>query len=139
MRFTILKPCAAICALALPFLLMSGAAEAQQNQIQRIAAKSGETIELYPVYAQVNCRSILLATPEIEVLDGPPELTFSVREQMVAVPAADCHNKIKGGMVIVAVGDVKKPIEGRLTVRVKFKTKVANTQGARTYYYSLFP
>ena len=139
MRSTILKLCAAICVLGLPFLVMSAAAEAQQKQIQRIAAKSGETIELYPVFAQANCRSTLLATPEVEVLEGPPELTFSVREQMVAVPGAECHDKIKGGMVIVAVGDVKKAIEGKLTIRVKFKTKVVNNQVARTYYYSLFP
>jgi len=139
MKSRILKTCAAICALALPLFATSGPAEAQQNLIQRIAAKSGETIELYPVWAQANCRSTLLATPEVEVLEGPAELTFSVREQMVAVPAAECHNKIKGGMVIATVGDVKKPIEGKLTIRVKFKTKVVNNQLARTYYYSLFP
>jgi hypothetical protein len=99
MRPTILKLCAAICVLGLPFLVMSAAAEAQQNQIQRIAAKSGETIELYPVWAQANCRPTLLATPEVEVLEGPPELTFSVREQMVAVPVAECHDKIRDSAV----------------------------------------
>ena len=134
-----MKTCAAICVLALPLFVMSRAGEAQQNHIQRIAAKSGETIELYPVWAQARCRSTLLAIPEVEVLEGPPELTFSVREQMVLVRAADCPNKIKGGMVIVTVGDVKKPIEGKLTIRVKFKTKAVNNQLARTYYYSLFP
>jgi hypothetical protein len=139
MRSTISKTCAAICVLALPFFVMSDGANAQQNEIQRIAAKSGETIELYPVWAQVNCRSTLLATPEVEVLEGPPELTFSVREQMVAAPATECHNKLKGGMVIVTVGDVKKSLEGKLTIRVKFKTKAQNGQRARTFYYSLFP
>jgi hypothetical protein len=114
-------------------------AKAQQIQIQRIAAKSGETIELYPVWAQANCRSTLLVPPEVEVLEGPPELTFSVKEQMLRIPAAECPNKIKGGMVIVTVGDVKKAIEGKLTIRVKLKTKVLNNQLARTYYYSLFP
>jgi hypothetical protein len=139
MKPAILRMSAMSCALALSLLPACVSVRAQQNQTQRIAAKSGETIELFPVFAQVNCRSILLATPEVEVLEGPPELTLSVREQMVPVPAADCHNKIKGGILIATIGEVKKPIEGKLTLRIKYKTKTVNNQVARTYYYSLFP
>ncbi|MGO9484723.1 MAG: hypothetical protein ACLPX9_09100 [Rhodomicrobium sp.] len=116
-----------------------GSAQAQQNQIQRIAAKSGETIELSSVFAQVNCRSILLATPEVEVLEGPPEITLSIREQMVPVAKADCHDKVKGGMILATIGQVSHPIEGKLTFRVKYKTKTVNNQVAHVYLYSLFP
>ena len=72
---------------ACAMLIACVSAQAQQNLTQRIAAKSGETIELFNVFAQVNCRSILLATPEVEVLEGPAELTLTVKEQMVPVPA----------------------------------------------------
>ncbi len=139
MKSTILKATTTSCALALSLFAMSVLGEAQQNQIKRIAARSGESIDLYTVFAQANCRSTLLATPEVEVLEGPPELQLSVREQMVAIPAAECHNKLKGGMVVATVGEVKKPIEGKLTFRVKYKTKVVNNQVAQVYYYSLFP
>jgi hypothetical protein len=139
MTSTVLRVSVVSCALALSLLEVRVSAYGQQNQIQRIAAKSGETIELHTVFAQANCRSTLLATPEVEVLDGPPEMTVSVKEEMVAVPAADCNKKIKGGVVIATIGEVKKPIEGKLTYRVKFKTKGPNNQLARTYYYSLFP
>ena len=137
MTSTILRVSAVSCALALSAAY--DPVRAQQEQIQRIAAKSGETIELHTVFAQANCRSTLLATPEVEVLDGPPELTISVKEQMIPVPAAGCYNKMKGGVVIATIGEVKKPIEGKLTYRVKFKTKDLNKQLAKAYYYSLFP
>jgi hypothetical protein len=131
---------ATICVTVLTLAVCAGSAQAQNpNQIPRIAAKSGETLELFPVFAHVNCRSTLLATPEVEILEGPPELTLSVREQMVAVPAAQCNSKLKGGMLLATIGEIKKPIEGKLTFRVKYKTKAVNNQVARTYYYSLFP
>ena len=114
-------------------------AQAQQNLTQRIAAKSGETIELFNVFAQVNCRSILLATPEVEVLEGPAELTLTVKEQMVPVPKFDCPNKLKGGTIMAVIGKIDHPIEGKLTFRVKYKTKAVNNQVAHTFYYSLFP
>jgi len=120
-------------------LIACVSAQAQQNQTQRIAAKSGETIELFNVLAQVNCRSILLGTPEVEVLEGPPEMTLTVKEQMVFAPRTDCPNKFKGGTVMAAIGKVDHPIEGKLTFRVKFKTKAVNNQQAYTYNYSLFP
>ena len=120
-------------------LIACVSAQAQQNLTQRIAAKSGETIELFNVFAQVNCRSILLATPEVDVLEGPAELTVTVKEQMVPVPKFDCPNKLKGGTVLAVIGKVDHPIEGKLTFRVKFKTKAVNNQQAYTYNYSLFP
>jgi hypothetical protein len=135
MKLRIAEAIAGVCAM----LVACVSAQAQQNQTQRIAAKSGETIELFNVFAQVNCRSILLATPEVEVLEGPAELALTVKEQMVPVPRFDCPNKLKGGTVLAVIGKVDHAIEGRLTFRVKFKTKTVNNQQAYTYNYSLFP
>ncbi|MFY9640238.1 MAG: hypothetical protein ACLPJW_10685 [Rhodomicrobium sp.] len=139
MKSTIFRIAAASCALALSLFASSDLAQAQQPQIKRIAAKSGETVDLFTVFAQANCRSTLLETPQVEVLQGPPELTLSVREQIVAVPQFECHNKLKGGMVVATVGQVKQPIEGKLIFRVKFKTKVGESQNGHTFFYSLFP
>ena len=120
-------------------LIACVSAQAQMNQTQRIAAKSGETIELLPISAWANCRSTLIAPPEVEVMQGPPEITVTAREQMVTMPALACPNKLKGAMLIVTVGQVKQPIEGKLTFRVKFKTKGGERQNAWNYNYSLFP
>ena len=40
---------------------------------------------------------------------------------------------------MAVIGKVDHPIEGKLTFRVKFKTKAVNNQQAYTYNYSLFP
>jgi hypothetical protein len=136
MKLRIVEALAAGCAI----LIACVSAQAQQNQTQRIAAKSGETIELFNVFAQVNCRSTLLATPEVEILEGPAELTLTVKEGMVPAPKFDCPNKLKGGTVMAVIGKIDHPIEGKLTFRVKYKTKVTNnSQQAFTYNYSLFP
>ena len=47
-----------------------------QNAPQRLAIKNGESIELHPVYYVSHCRSVMIGLPEIEVLEGPPELTL---------------------------------------------------------------
>src|SRR5216684_4018634 len=56
----------------------------------RVALKSGETTELGLVYYISNCASIMVGNPEIEVLDGPPELTLSFKPGMVIPRAQNC-------------------------------------------------
>jgi len=102
-----------------------------------IVAKSGETIDIRPVYGALRCRSILVAPPEIEVLQAPPELKLSIREDMVT--PLNCENKVKGGFVVATVGDVKQPTEGKLKFRVKYKTKDGTRQSGYVYNVSLLP
>jgi hypothetical protein len=122
--------------LILPFSAVGTPLFAQDGTLK---AKSGAVIDLRPVFRQVNCRGMLLATPEVEILQGPPELTLSVRDEMVEVPAANCPRKIKGAMVVATIGQVSQPIEGRLIFRVKYKGKYRNTQTGHAYDFSLSP
>jgi len=124
----------AVPAIGFALLLSTGLASAEDKTI---AAKSGETIEVRPVYGAVRCRSILTAPPEIEVLQGPAELKLSIREDMVT--PTNCQNKVKGGFVVATVGDVKQPTEGKLTFRVKYKTKEGTRQSGYVYNVSLLP
>jgi hypothetical protein len=120
--------------LLLPLLAAATPASAQDGTLR---AKSGEVIDLRPVFRQINCRGMLLATPEVEVLQGPPELTLSVRDEMVEVPDANCPKKIKGAMVVVTVGQLSHPVEGRLIFRVKYRGRYRNTQTGHAYDFSL--
>jgi hypothetical protein len=122
--------------LVLPLLAGGTPSLAQDGTLK---AKSGEVIDLRPVFRQVNCRGTLLATPEVEVLQGPQELALSVRDEMVEVPEASCPRKIKGAMVVATVGQVSQPLEGRLVFRVKYKGKYRNTQTGHAYDFSLSP
>jgi hypothetical protein len=123
-------------AFGFALLLSTGAASAEDTQT--IVAKSGETIDVMPVYgANRRCQSLLVAPPEVEVLQGPPELKLSVREDMVT--PSKCQNKVKGGFVVATIGEVKQPTEGKVTFRVKYKTKDGTRQSGHVYNVSLLP
>ena len=122
--------------LLLPLVVVSGSALAQDGTLK---AKSGEVIDLLPVFRQVNCRGTLLETPVVDVLQAPPELTLSIKDQMVEVPEQRCPAKIKGAMVVVTVGQVRQPIEGRLIFRVKYKGKYRESQTGHAFDFSLSP
>ena len=112
---------------------------AAQNSQRSIAIKNGESVDLLPVFGEKNCRSILTETPKVEVLEGPPELKVTVREEMVAPRRAACKDKIKGGVIVVTANDVKARTEGKLTLRVKYKGKDGERQTAHTFNVTLFP
>jgi hypothetical protein len=94
-------------------------------QSQRIALKSGESVDLGPVYWVANCRSIMVGLPEIEILEGPPEIGLTLREAMVLPRRQKCP--------------AKEPIEAKLTYRLKYKTRDGDRQQSNIYGVSLFP
>ena len=124
-------------ALGLLALLAAGPVLAADEDGRTLAAKSGETIDVRPVYGASHCKSILTAPPEVELLQGPPEVKLSVREDMVT--PRNCREKIKGGYVVATVGQIKQPIDGKLTFRVKYKTKDETRQVGYNYSVTLVP
>jgi hypothetical protein len=124
----------------IPLLLLMLAASAPAlAQDGTLKAKSGDTIDLLPVFRQVNCRGTLMATPEVEVFQAPPELKLTVRDEMVEVAGANCPAKVKGAMVAVTVGQVVQPAQGRMVFRVKYKGKYRESQTGHAYDYTLSP
>jgi len=103
-----------------------------QTNVQRITLKNGESVELHPIYWVVNCRSIMVGMPEIEILEGPPEVTLAIKEEMVLPRRFNCANRVPGGTIVATAKDVKEPVETKLTYRVKYKTKDGDRQ-TRTY------
>ncbi len=124
-------------AFGLLLLLSAAPASAAEDDNRTLAAKSGETIEVRPVYGASHCKSILTAPPEVEVLQGPPDVKLSVREDMVT--PRNCREKIKGGVVVATVGEVKQPVDGKLIFRVKYKTKDGTRPIGYEYKISLVP
>jgi hypothetical protein len=124
----------AVPAIGFALLLSTGLAAAADKTI---VAKSGETVDVMAVYGANRCRSLLIAPPEIEVLQAPPELKLSIREDMVT--PTNCQNKVKGGFVVATVGEVKEPTEGKVSFRVKYKTKDGTRQSGHVYKVSLLP
>ena len=110
-----------------------------QNAPQRLAIKNGESIELHPICYVSQCHSIMIGLPEIEVLDGPPELKFSIREEPVLPRRQGCAAKVPGGMLLLMAKGVTEKIETKLTYRVKYNTKDGPRQTSSAYIVSLFP
>jgi hypothetical protein len=125
----------AVVTLAVAASFGTGEAQAPRS----IALKSGESVELGSVYFIANCRSIMIGLPEVEVLEGPPEITLTVKEGQVLPRRYNCANKVAGGTVVATAKDIKEKSETKLTYRLKYKTKDGDRQTSSVYSLSLFP
>ena len=116
------------------------AARAQaQFEVRRLVIKGGENIELGPVYWVVACRSTMIGLPEIEILEGPPELSLSIKEAQVLPRRQGCATPVAGGTLVLSAKNVAERTEARMTFRLKYKTKDGNRQNSQAYIVSLFP
>jgi hypothetical protein len=129
----------AVLSLGVTLLIGSSVAHAQKPQ-ESISLKSGETVEMGNLFWVVNCRSLLNGPPVAEVLEGPPEVTASVRIQNVIPRKANCAKEVPGGMLLVtAPKEVKARTQGILTVRIRYPTKDGERQASREIAVTLFP
>ena len=105
-----------------------------------IALKNGESFELGDAYwISSTCNSMLIGTPEVEILDGPPGVTVTVKEAMVTPRYHNCAKPVRGGKVIVAANDIDHPSYTTFTIRFKFKGRDGDRLRSRVYKLSLFP
>jgi hypothetical protein len=110
-----------------------------QEGPRRIALKAGETTELWAVWWVANCKSIVVGIPTVEVLDGPKEVSLTIKEGTVIPRRLNCANPVPGGTLLMTAKDVKQPIESKITFRVNYKTKDGDRQTSSVIFVSLFP
>jgi hypothetical protein len=110
-----------------------------QDVLRRIAVKNGESVDLGVVYWVANCHSIMVGLPEIEMLEGPPGVTLSIREEPVLPRRQGCADKVPGGTVVLTAKEVTERSDTKLTYRVKYKIKDGPRQTSQSYMISLFP
>ena len=128
----------AISCLGLAAFAAAAGAHAQQGP-QRLALKSGESVELRNFYFATNCQSTMIGAAVVEVLEGPPELTVTIKEGMVPALNDRCAKPVAGGRLVATAKDIQEPKEARLTIRLKAKTKFGDRQLSYVYNVSLFP
>jgi hypothetical protein len=121
--------------LTLAVVICSGGANAQH----RIALKSGESAELGSVYWVANCRSIMLGLPAVEILEGPPEISLSIKEGMVLPRQQNCAQPVAGGTLVISAKEIKEASQAKLTYRLKYKTKDGERVRGGIYNLSLYP
>ena len=131
----------AISCFGLAIFAATAGAHAQQapQDPRRIAFKSGESTDLRVFYHVVNCQSVMIGSPVLDVLEGPPELSVTLKEGMVLPLPEKCAKQVLGGTVVATAKEVKEPKEARLTIRLKYKTKIGERQSSNLYIVSLFP
>jgi len=123
------------CAVAVP-----EAANAQITpDLPSISLKSGETLEIADLWYAVQCQSQLKSAPTVEVLEGPPEITVSVKKAMVVPREQNCSKPIEGAKLYVAASEIADYGTSELTIRITFDTKDGERRVSETYNVTLFP
>jgi hypothetical protein len=87
-----------------------------------LAIKSGETLELGQFYFISNCRSILKGPPTAEILDGPPQLSVSVKQAQVEARLQKCPKPVLGGILFLTAKEIMKISVNKTIVRIKYET-----------------
>jgi len=105
-----------------------------------VAMKSNESIDVTKIYWTAgNCRSFLTATPEVEILDGPPQVTASIRATTVLPRHYNCANRIAGGMLVLTSKDIEDPSHTLVTLRITYKTLEGERKKSEVIQLSLIP
>lgn len=132
----------AVASLLLMFAMGGGAAQAQSIQftVHDIALKSGESSELGDVwFINSNCKSVLKATPEVEILDGPPGVTVTINPAKVVPRFYGCANPVAGGKLVITAKDIQEHSYTRMVLRVNYKTLNGDRQRSKSINVALFP
>jgi hypothetical protein len=130
-----------IIALVLPFLF-GGSAHAQTIQftVKEIGLKSGESTELNDVYfINTNCKSVLTATPEVEIMDGPAGVTAAINPAQVVPIGYSCAKPVAGGKLVISAKDIADYSFTRMVLRINYKTVNGPLQRTENVNISLFP
>lgn len=128
-----------ISAAGLLALALASTPAAAQADAQKVAVKSGESVEIENVYWTVNCQSTMVGLPEVEIVQGPPGVSLSISEKPVLPDRAKCPAKVPGGTLMLTATGVSAPIEAKVTYRVKYKTLDGDRQLANILMLSLQP
>ena len=122
------------------FIVAMGLMNVRAWAAQAVALKSGETMEVGNAYWIVNCRSLLKGHITVEILDGPPNVTASIKEQKVIPRAQNCANPVDGGILLVtAPKEIKERTQAKLILRLRIPTVDGERLGSREFDLILLP
>ncbi|MBX9847154.1 MAG: hypothetical protein K2Z80_35650 [Xanthobacteraceae bacterium] len=133
--------------LSLSLLSLVGALSAAPVQAQTIdrphtnvALKNGETVEVNSIYLiGANCRSLTTATPEVEILDGPPGVTAAIKPAMITPRAFGCAKPVSGGKLYFSAKEIDDYSHSTMVVRFTYKTREGDRKRSHHYNVTLFP
>jgi hypothetical protein len=133
---------AALIVLSLVLSMFCGGAQAQSIQftVKDISLKSGETTELGDVwFINANCKSMLKATPQVEILDGPPGVIAAINAAKVVPHFYGCAKPVAGGKLVITAQDIDDYSYTRMVLRINYKTLDGDRQRTENINLTLFP
>jgi hypothetical protein len=105
-----------------------------------VALKNGETTEFADLYhVSSNCQSLLIGTPEVEIIDGPPGVTVAVKAAKIVPRYLGCAKPVSGGKLLISAKDIDEPSRTRMVIRINYKTRSGDRQRSQDINISLFP
>lgn len=108
--------------------------------VEDVALRNGESTEFSDVFlVGADCRSLLTAVPEVEVMDGPPGVAVAVKEAMVVPHGHGCDKSVAGGRVVITARDIDVYSYSRMVLRITYKTPSGNLQRSQHINLALFP
>ncbi len=121
-------------------LVLTAGAVPVKAETTNIALRAGESADLKEVFYVVNCRSLLTAPMTVEMLEGLPGLTASIRPAKVVPHIQNCAKPVEGGQLeLSAAKDVSQKVEGDILLRVKYSTADGERQKAYQFHVFLLP
>jgi hypothetical protein len=106
---------------------------------EEVSIKSGESVDLGSVYWVEGCTSLLVNVVGVDLLEGPPGVTLSVRREDVLPERPGCTKKVNGGVVVASVKDVAIPVHGVLRYRVRYTMSDGTNQSTHTRQIGPYP
>jgi hypothetical protein len=122
-----------------PMVNPSCAVRYKSGNAGEYAVKNGETIELSAVYWISNCKSRLKNFAGIDVLEGPPGVSLSLRLQKVVPSLQHCSRPVDGAMVVLNAKGITAAGTADVSYRVRYNTLDGPRQSNHTVVLKLFP
>src|SRR5262245_30173653 len=114
------------------FFVSDAKAQTIQFTAQNIALKSGESTEIAQVFfIGSSCQSLLKAPPEVEIMQGPPGVTATIRHEKVVPRGWACANPVPGGKLIISANDIEDYSRTRMVVRIRMKTSIGDRESSK--------
>jgi hypothetical protein len=130
----------ALCLLAGAAFVSSGAEAQTIAHDVDLSLKNGETLMLMDSYMiSRDCKSLLKAPPQVEIMEGPPGVTVNLKEDMVTPYGHNCARPIKGGKVTISANDVEAYSHTTLVLRYKYVTFSGDRFYSHRYRLTLYP
>ncbi|MBX9776408.1 MAG: hypothetical protein K2Y71_18675 [Xanthobacteraceae bacterium] len=132
----------ALGSFVLASFLTTGIVNAQtiQADVRNIVLKNGETTEFGDLWLiSRDCKSLMMGTPEVEVMDGPPGVVVEVRPAKVVPRGLSCANPIAGGKLFMAAKAVEEYSNSTMVLRITYKTRNGDRQFGQHVKVTLFP